>query len=113
MNVNDPANAVTTHEVARTISRVYDPELGIDIVALGLIYGIEADPERVHVTMTMTSRGCPMGAAILEAVDQVLQGRFPEAAIDIDLSWDPPYDVAMADDRAREWLGLPPLRATA
>lgn len=102
-------------DVGKALSHVFDPELGIDVVALGLIYAIDTEPDKVAVTMTMTSRGCPMGGAILEDAENVLRMRFPAAEISVGAVFEPPWDIRMADDWALEQLGFPPaaLRASA
>jgi metal-sulfur cluster biosynthetic enzyme len=91
-------------DVLRT---VYDPELGIDIVALGLLYGVEVEGDHVTVRMTMTSPGCPMGDAILEGVVRTIASRFPGARVSVELLDDPRWDVPMMDPAARRVLGLP------
>jgi metal-sulfur cluster biosynthetic enzyme len=92
---------------------VYDPELGIDIVALGLVYGIAVDHGEAVVTMTTTSPSCPLGSVITESAEAVLRGVFPGESVLVETTFDPPWNVGMADDRARDWLGLPPRKITA
>lgn len=97
-----------TGDVAEALRDVFDPELGLDVVSLGLVYEIQVTDDSVMVRLTMTSPSCPMGSLILESADLVLRHRFPGASINVRTSWDPPWDVEMADDSARAWLGLPP-----
>ena len=99
---------MNTKDVAEALAHVYDPELGLDLISLGLIYGIESDLNRVHVEMTMTSRACPMGGAMLEAVARLLHQRAPAARIEVVPVFEPPWDVAMVNEEGRRWLGLPP-----
>ena len=101
---------MNTHEVADALAQVYDPELGVDLVSLGLIYGIETEPERVRVEMTMTSASCPMGGAMLEAVGRVLHHLWPQAKIEVMPVFDPPWDVGMVNEQGRHWLGMPPAK---
>lgn len=98
---------MNTPQVAQALSQVYDPELGVDIVSLGLIYGIDAEPDHVRVEMTMTSAACPMGGAMLEAVGRVLHHLNPDARIEVVPVFEPAWDVGMVNDQARRWLGLP------
>lgn len=94
--------------VARLLSNVYDPELGIDIVALGLVYGIRVGDGLIEVELTTTSADCPMGSAILEAAEQFLMLQTQGCEVRVNATFDPPWDVNMVDDRARSWLGIPP-----
>jgi metal-sulfur cluster biosynthetic enzyme len=98
---------MNTEEVAGALAQVYDPELGVDLVSLGLIYAIETEPERVRVEMTMTSASCPMSGAMLEAVGRVLHHLWPAARVEVVPVFDPPWDVGMVNEQGRRWLGLP------
>lgn len=93
-------------EVADALAEVLDPELGIDIVALGLLYGLEADGHAVRVRMTMTTPGCPMATAIAQMTAARLQGLADGRAVEIEIVDDPPWSVAMLDCAARKHLGL-------
>ena len=99
---------MNTAEVARLLERVYDPELGVNIVSLGLIYGIEVESEDIRVSMTTTSPACPMGAALVEMVESVLGYGQRDGATSVEMVFDPPWDVRMADRPALEHLGLIP-----
>lgn len=96
---------MTPDTIAQALRNVYDPELGVDIVALGLVYGIDVEDQHVDVTMTMTSPDCPMGSAILDAVRQTLEWHFPEAEIDVRLASSPPWHIAMVDESTRRAFG--------
>ncbi len=99
-------------DIADALRDVYDPELGLDVVSLGLIYGIHVEGRKVRVRMTLTSAGCPMAGAMIESTELALRYQFPDADVAIATDFDPPWDIDMADDRARDWLGEPPRRAT-
>lgn len=103
---------MTPSEVADALTEVYDPELGVDIVSLGLVYNIELVENTIRVSMTTTSRACPMGPALYEMALAVLGSRFPSRRIEVDPVFFPPWDVIMVAGSARGFLGLPPL-ATA
>ena len=57
-------------DVEDALTNVIDPELGLDFVELGLIYGIEVDGGDVHVTFTLTSPGCPIGPQVTEQIEE-------------------------------------------
>jgi metal-sulfur cluster biosynthetic enzyme len=97
-----------TKDVEQMLRRVIDPELGIDIVSLGLVYGIEVDNEDVRIAMTTTSPQCPMGEALVGMVESVLEYGLRDGTTSVELVFDPPWDVRMADRAALQELGLIP-----
>lgn len=99
---------MNTKDVERMLRHVIDPELGIDIVSLGLVYGIEVDEEDVRVAMTTTSPQCPMGEALVGMVESVLEYGSRDGTTSVELVFDPPWDVRMADRAALQELGLIP-----
>lgn len=82
---------MTEEEVWEALAGVVDPELGIDIVELGLIYGVEIDPDRIAITMTLTTAGCPLHDVIVSGVERALE-RPGGPVIDVDVVFDPPWD---------------------
>ena len=93
-------------EIREWLRAVTDPELGINIVDLGLVYRIEATRLSVRIEMTMTSPACPLGEAIVEDIRTVLAGRLPAGvALDVALVWAPPWDPSMMSPQARRRLG--------
>ena len=95
-------------EVGEALRGVLDPELGIDIVSLGLVYRIETQDSAIGVQISATSEACPMTGLLQSAAWSSLQQAFPGATIAVQLVHDPPWDVAMLDAHARRILGLPP-----
>ena len=86
---------------------VLDPELGVSIVALGLIYGITVSPEGVcAITMTLTTIGCPLFAQIQKEIEDRVMELEEIEDIKIDLTFDPPWDVSKMTEEARIQLGL-------
>ena len=94
-------------EIAEVIKEVVDPEVGIDIVDLGLIYGIELKDEKsLHITMTMTTMGCPLHQFIQDEVSHKLKDKFSELEdISVELIWSPLWNAEMMSASAREFLG--------
>ena len=92
--------------IRTALREVIDPEVGMNVVDLGLIYGIEVTEKRVRVTMTMTTPACPMGSYLTDRVTEAVQRAVPEAGdVEVDLVWDPPWGPHMMSDRARKHFG--------
>ncbi|MFC5604643.1 metal-sulfur cluster assembly factor [Sporosarcina koreensis] len=89
------------------LENVIDPELGIDIVNLGLVYDVELDEEgTAKVTMTLTSMGCPMGPQIVANIKQELM-ELPEVKdADVNIIWNPPWSRDMMSRYAKMALGV-------
>lgn len=85
---------------------VTDPDSGIDIVDLGLVYGVELEGRVIRVRLTMTSPTCPLSGMIVDEVTTVLAHRFPRYRIDVDLVWTPPWRPSMIAPVTRKELGL-------
>jgi metal-sulfur cluster biosynthetic enzyme len=97
---------MTPATISAVLEKVHDPELGIDIVALGLIYDIWSDDAAIVVQMTTTTPFCPMSEAIVESAQALLQEEYPAARVRVEVVSTPPWDVGMLDDRARNLLGI-------
>jgi metal-sulfur cluster biosynthetic enzyme len=97
---------MTEADVREALREVVDPELGINIVDLGLIYDIRIDGGTVHVTMTMTSPACPLRDYIQDLVGSTVTSRLPDAqGVDVTIVDDPPWSDEMMSDAARQQLG--------
>lgn len=94
-------------DVIRDVLRqVIDPEVGINIVDLGLVYLIEATPERLQIELTMTSPACPMGEMIVNEVLAVLAAMLPDTCRpDVRLVWEPPWNPSMMSDESKLHFG--------
>ena len=94
------------NELRNALRRVIDPEAGMNIVDLGLIYQIETSPGAVDVDMTMTSAACPMSDMIVDEVETVLRALLPKGtALQVNLVWSPPWDPSMMTDEAKRHFG--------
>lgn len=89
------------------LENVIDPELGIDIVNLGLVYDVELDDEGMAtVTMTLTSMGCPLGPVIVDQVNTAL-GELPEVkSTNVNIVWNPPWSKDKMSRYAKMALGV-------
>ena len=94
-------------EKAREALReVIDPEVGINIVDLGLVYGILLEPSAVVVTLTMTTPACPLGDLIESQATHALEAALPGRAVEIRLVWQPPWRIERMSPAARRMLGF-------
>ena len=94
-------------DILPALRAVVDPELGINIVDLGLVYRAERFGDVIAVRMTMTTPSCPLGEMLLDEVRAVLQRDFPQAAeISVELVWDPPWSAELMSPAARAQLGV-------
>lgn len=100
---------MTKAEIFEAIRPVVDPEIGISIVDLGLIYDAQVDEEKkcVKITMTLTSPGCPAGPEIMAAIEHTLRQSTDYQDIKVELVWEPKWDPKeMASDAAKDVLGI-------
>ncbi len=89
-----------------TLKHIHDPEVGINIVDMGLIYSLEIDGNNIEVTMSLTSPGCPVGPQILGQIDSALKGLDGIENVDIRVVWSPPWSPDMLSEDARDQLGI-------
>lgn len=95
-----------TDALRTALKMVIDPEVGINIVDLGLIYGIEVSADSVTVRLTMTSPACPMGDLVMDEARQALEPLLPSpGALNLELVWEPPWSPQMMTPGARQTLG--------
>lgn len=99
---------VTLNEdiVRETLRGVEDPELGCNIIDLGLVYGIQIDGATVTVQMTLTTHGCPMHESMMEGVRFALLNLEPVQEVDVQLVWDPPWNADMMTEEGKAMLGI-------
>lgn len=96
----------TEDDIRASLRLVLDPEVGVNIVDLGLVYGIAVEGNAVHIDMTLTTPGCPLHSTIADAVRRVLETRHPTLAdVGLDLVWDPPWDTDRITPAGRTQLG--------
>jgi metal-sulfur cluster biosynthetic enzyme len=93
-------------EVVEALRQVEDPELGMDIVELGLMYDVEVEGPKVHVTYTLTSIGCPVGPMIQEQIREFASQVPGVDEVDAELTWDPPWSPERMSDDAKFILGF-------
>ena len=96
----------TTEEVRDALRQVEDPELGMDIVDLGLLYDVEVENSKVKVIHTLTSMGCPVGPMIQEQIHDVVKALPDVGDVEVELTWDPPWTPDRMSDDAKFILGF-------
>ena len=96
----------TETDIREALRDVVDPEIGVNIVDLGLVYRIDVERTRVRVTMTMTSPACPLAEYLKDLVTSAIRRAVPDVVdVDIDLVSEPRWDPDMMSDEARRQLG--------
>lgn len=94
-------------QVYKALREVYDPELGVNIVDLGLVYGVDITPAGyVTLTMTLTTPGCPMHESIADGVGTVLQDIPGISGGEIKLVWTPRWEPSMMSEKGKHLLGF-------
>jgi metal-sulfur cluster biosynthetic enzyme len=97
---------VTKDDVFEALHQVEDPELGMDIVELGLLYDAEIEGSKVKVIHSLTSMGCPAGPMIQEDMHRVVAGLPGVEDVEIELTWDPPWTPERMSEDAKFILGF-------
>ena len=95
-------------EVMDALHECYDPEIPVNIVDLGLVYGVEINDEAgdVQVTMTLTAMGCPMAGEVMEEVEQRVKQVENVKSCKVDLTFDPPWSPDRMTEDAKWELGM-------
>lgn len=97
----------TPESVRKALRQVKDPELNLNIMDIGLVYDVEvADAGDVHITMTLTSPGCPAGAEIIGDVKNVVSELEGVKSVDVELVWDPYWTPERMDPRVKAFMGF-------
>lgn len=99
-------NPLDEQTVTDALRQVIDPELGCNLVDLGLIYGTAITGDRITVTMTLTTPGCPMHESLVEGVRTALLGLDGVREVEVEVVWDPPWDPSMMTDEGRGYVGM-------
>ncbi len=94
---------LTKQDILKALSEVYDPEIPINIVDMGLIYRVDVDSENnTEIDMTMTTRGCPMHSFITLQAQKRLEKIDNIGKVKVNLVWDPPWTPEMISREIRE-----------
>ncbi len=99
--------AVNKDVIMEALKGVIDPEIGLDVVSLGLVYDVDV-PENgeIKIKMTMTTPGCPLAMMITTDAKNILETIDGVKSADVELVWDPPWSPDMMDPEVRARLGI-------
>ncbi|MFM9164051.1 MAG: metal-sulfur cluster assembly factor [Solirubrobacterales bacterium] len=95
----------TVEEVETALTNVIDPELGLDFVELGLIYGIEVDGPDVSVTYTLTTPACPIGPMVAQQIEEFVSELDGVESVESSMIFTPPWSPEMWSEDAKFALG--------
>jgi metal-sulfur cluster biosynthetic enzyme len=96
----------TKNDLLEALRQVEDPELGMDVVDLGLVYDVEVEGPKVKVLYSLTSMGCPAGPLIAEDMDRVSREVPGVEDVELELTFDPPWTPDRMSDDAKFILGF-------
>ena len=98
---------ITADTVKKALRQVKDPELGLNIMDIGLVYDVTVSDEgKVHITMTLTSPGCPSGAEIMQDAKLVAEELEGVTAVNVELVWEPYWTPDRMDPRVKAFMGV-------
>lgn len=98
---------INLDEVREKLREVYDPEIGVNVVDLGLIYQIvETEESALYIQMTMTTPGCPAHDTISDSVQWAAAQAFGVGSVEVDVVWDPPWNPDLMSEEAQQMLGF-------
>jgi metal-sulfur cluster biosynthetic enzyme len=97
---------VTVDDVTEALRQVFDPELGLDIVELGLLYDVQIAAGEITVSYSLTSMGCPAGSLIQEQILEAVRELPGVEKVDLQLTWDPPWTPERLSEDAKLLLGF-------
>jgi metal-sulfur cluster biosynthetic enzyme len=96
---------VTEEQVRQALKNVYDPEIGINVEDLGLVYNVEVENSTVHIDMTLTSPGCPVGPQIIGSAQREVGTLEGVEEVFVQLVWSPLWSPDMMSEEAKDELG--------
>jgi metal-sulfur cluster biosynthetic enzyme len=99
------SSMATAADIVNALRSVMDPELGLNLVDLGLVYGIDIADARARIVLTMTSPACPLSEYLKQSIDQAVRAQVPALReVAVSIVWDPPWSPEMLSADARREL---------
>ena len=96
---------IDADSVRNALRQVKDPEIGLNIIDLGLVYDVEVEDGEVHIKMTLTSPGCPVGPQIMSEADHAARMLDGVTDVEVELVWEPFWTPERIDPKVRSFLG--------
>lgn len=106
MKMNKTSNKELEDSIIATISKIYDPEIPVDIYSLGLIYDISISKKNINIIMTLTSPNCPVAESLPEEVRVKVQEVAKEHVVYVKIVFEPTWNKEMMSDEAKLELGM-------
>ena len=100
------ADQLTTEVIYESLKTVFDPEIPINVVDLGLIYDVQVNDSNIYVQMTLTAPGCGMGPYIAQQAEWAIQDIEGVDEVEIEMVFDPPWSPDLISEEARSQLGI-------
>lgn len=94
-------------KVIELLEGVLDPDIGINIIDLGLVYNVAADADGITVDMTLTTRDCPVSQSLVEEVEFRILYNLPKEKYKVNLIFDPPWENSFISKKGLAFLGFP------
>lgn len=104
--MTDEAQPELAEQVKEALRFVIDPELGYNIVDLGLVYAVALKGAAAHITMTTTTRGCPATSYLADGAREAAGSVPAITSVEVELTYDPPWTPAMMSTDAKRHLGI-------
>ena len=100
--------SITEKSILERIRTVIDPEVEVNIVDLGLIYEVKHNEKekKIHVVMTLSARGCPVGDVIMQHVETVVKAFLPDYEVTVELTWEPQWTPELITDEGKKILNM-------
>ncbi|MEP0861308.1 MAG: metal-sulfur cluster assembly factor [Ignavibacterium sp.] len=99
-------STITKEKITDILRTVIDPEIGINIVDLGLVYDINITENIIDITMTLTTPGCPMHGSITDWVKRIVEMTIPDVSVNVNLVWEPKWTPDKMSEDAKLQLGM-------
>ena len=93
-------------QVFAALGTVWDPELGLDVVSLGLVYDVRVDGDMIEIDMTLTTPGCPVSEQLPAEAEAAVRAAVPDAEVRVQVVWDPPWTPQRLSPVALDQLGF-------